>query len=145
MPVNSQAPDQSYGTSYNAYANGQNSTVFNFDIPQSDEGKTCSLVFLFPKKEDLETTDYTFNGQGSLSFAQLSSAADQQTTYNSCPSTQQQLGSVTPQAGNSYVVQSGPCAAGTTETVQMTASGGLELEFFEDWNPSPLGLFITTC
>lgn len=145
VPVNSDSPDESYGTSYNAYANGQNSTVFNFDIPQSDEGKTCSLVFLFPKKEDLETTDYTFNGQGSLEFAQLSGAVDESTTYSSCPSKQQDLGSVTPQPGGSYVVQSGPCAAGTTETVQMTAGGGLELEFFEDWNPSPLGLFITVC
>lgn len=143
--MSSSSPDESYGTSYNGYVDSDNTTAFNFDIPQSDEGKTCTLLFLFPKKEDLETTDYTFNGQGSIDFAQLSDAVSEDTSYSSCPSKQQDLGSVTPQPGGSYVVQSGPCAAGTTETIQMSASGGLELEWFNDWNPSPLGLFITTC
>lgn len=114
-------------------------------MPASAAGKTCSLVFLFPRKEDLETTDYTFNGQGSLDFARLSQPVDEGTSYSTCPSTERELGSVTPRPGGSYVVQSGECQAGSTQTVRMSGSGGLEMEFFEDWNPSPLGLFITVC
>merc|ERR1712072_841439 len=107
VPISSEYPDQSYGTSYNGQINGTTSSVYNFDIPQSYEGQTCSLVFLFPKKSDLETSDFTFNGEGSVSVDYLSSAAKQ-----------------------SY---------------ELSASDGLSLEYFQDYNPSPIGLYITTC
>merc|ERR1711939_1282273 len=55
VPVNKGSPDESYGTSYFGQVNSTTSSIFNFDIPSSYEGKTCSVVFLFPKKEDLET------------------------------------------------------------------------------------------
>merc|ERR1711939_339617 len=58
VPVNKDSPDQSYGTSYFGEVNSTTSSIFNFDIPSSYEGRTCSVVFLFPKKEDLETANY---------------------------------------------------------------------------------------
>ncbi|KAI7204993.1 hypothetical protein D0869_00276 [Hortaea werneckii] len=145
VPISSEHPDQSYGTSYNGQINGTTSSVYNFDIPQSYEGQTCSLVFLFPKKSDLETSDFTFNGEGSISVDHLSSAAMQSTTYNSCPKSAEHAGDFSPMPGNSYVVSTGDCAAGTTQSYELSASGGLSLEYFQDYNPSPIGLYITTC
>ncbi|KAI7722101.1 hypothetical protein KC353_g792 [Hortaea werneckii] len=145
VPISSEHPDQSYGTSYNGQVNGTTSSVYNFDIPQSYEGQTCSLVFLFPKKSDLETSDFTFNGEGSISVDHLSSAAKQSTTYNSCPKSEEHAGDVSPMPGNSYVVSTGDCAAGTTQSYELSANGGLSLEYFQDYNPSPIGLYITTC
>merc|ERR1712113_179765 len=145
VPISSEHPDQSYGTSYNGQINGTTSSVYNFDIPQSYEGQTCSLVFLFPKKSQLETSDFTFNGQGSVSVDYLSSAAKQSTTYNSCPKSAEHAGDFSPMPGNSYVVSTGDCAAGTTQSYELSASDGLSLEYFQDYNPSPIGLYITTC
>ena len=94
---------------------------------------TCSVIFLFPKLTDLQTSSYTFSGSGSISFDQLSGAATQQTTYDSCPSVQSNMGTVSPQPGNSYVVASQSCAAGQVQAIKMSAMGGLSLEYFEDW------------
>merc|ERR1712070_1213795 len=85
VPVNKDSPDESYGTSYFGQVNSTTSSIFNFDIPSSYEGKTCSVVFLFPKKEDLETANYDYSGSGSMSCDKLESAATEQTTYNNVP------------------------------------------------------------
>lgn len=146
IPVNQNSPDQSYGTQYNAYIGGGNSTIFNFDIPSSYSGKQCSVIFLFPQQSQLETSSFTQSGSGGLTFEQLSSAAGLDVTYNSAPKGQTQLdqiSSVTP--GNSYLVSTGSCQAGTTESIEVSSTGDFSLEFFEDWNPSPIGLFITSC
>ena len=117
VPVNSNQPDTAYGTQYNAYVGNGNSTIFSFDIPSSYKGMTCSVIFLFPKLTDLQTSSYTFSGSGSISFDQLSGAATQQTTYDSCPSVQSNMGTVSPQPGNSYVVASQSCAAGQVQAI----------------------------
>lgn len=145
VPVSSEHPDQGYGTSYNGMMNSSMSSVFNFDIPKDYEGQSCSLVFMLPKKSDLETSDYTFNGQGSVSVDHLSSACSKDTTWNSVPSVDGHMGSFSPQPGNSYVVSTDSCAAGTTQSYELSAAGGLDLEYFQDYNPSPIGLYITAC
>jgi hypothetical protein len=140
------------------------SSAFNFDIPSSDSGKTCSLVFLFPELQDLETSSYSFSGDGKIDFAKLSSAVDESTTFNNMPSVSQDLGDITVSPGNSYVVSTFACPAGESVAYEMKSSGSTDLNFFEDYNPSPyvysltflhtwisanhlfsLGLYITTC
>jgi hypothetical protein len=113
------------------------STIFNFDIPQSDAGKTCSLVFLFPKKEDLETSSYSFSGDGKVQFGAVTSPATQQTTYNTAPAIGQNYGEFTISPGNSYVISTTECPAGQTVGFEMSNAGSTELDFFEDYNPSP--------
>lgn len=147
VPVDSSKPTTAYGTSYNGTVSSTVSTIFNFDIPQSYSGKTCSLVFLFPQLNELETSSYSFNDKGGLSIAQLSSPATQQTTYNTIPSkSNANYGSISSlQRGNGYVVGTGACPAGQTVSYLFSSTGDLTLNFFEDWNPSPLGAFITVC
>ncbi|KAI7089932.1 hypothetical protein KC356_g2084 [Hortaea werneckii] len=145
VPVNKDSPDESYGTSYFGQVNSTTSSIFNFDIPSSYEGKTCSIVFLFPKKEDLETANYDYSGSGSMSCDKLESAATEQTTYNSVPKVSSHLNDLELESGNSYVVSTGSCEAGQKVSYQLSSEGGMALNFFEDWNPSPLGLFMTVC
>lgn len=144
VPVSSDHPEKAYGTSYNGKINMDTSSIFNFDIPQSYEGQTCSLVFLFPEKSDLETSDFTLNSDGSISVDHLKSAASQSTTWNSIPDVDRHLGDFSPQPGHSYVIATGNCAAGTTQSYELSAASGLDLEYFQDYNPSPIGLYITT-
>lgn len=79
-------------------------------------------------------------------MAQLSSPATEQTTYNTVPSVASDLGgpsSVTP--GNEYVIASGSCAAGQRISYDVTATGSLDLNYFQDYNPSPIGFYVTVC
>jgi hypothetical protein len=145
VPISSEHPDWAYGTSYNGQINSTTSTIFNFDIPQGYKGKQCSLVFLFPNKKDLETSSYDFSGSGSLDFTALSTAASQKTSWSNAPSVKKDLGNIAIQPGNSYVVATGDCQAGTTQSIELSSKGGLSLNFFEDYNPSSLGLYITSC
>ncbi|QIX00265.1 hypothetical protein AMS68_005782 [Peltaster fructicola] len=147
VPVDSSKPTTAFGTSYNGTVSSTVSTIFNFDIPQSYSGETCSLVFLFPQLNQLETSSYSFNDKGGISVAQLSSPATQQTTYNSISSeSNANYGSISSlQRGNGYVVNTFSCPAGQTVSYLFSGTGDISLNWFNDWNPSPLGAFITVC
>jgi hypothetical protein len=145
IPVDSNSPNTASGTSFNGKVTSTVSSIFNFDIPQSDSGKTCSLVFLFPEQADLETSSFTFNGDGRVDFAELSSPASSSTTFNNAPSVMKDLGEFTLSPGNSHVVSTFSCPAGQAVAFEMKNAGSTSLDFFEDFNPSPLGLFITVC
>lgn len=146
VPINSSSPTTAYGTSYDGTITPTVSTIFNFDIPASYSGKTCSLVFLFPTKAELETSSFTFNDEGSISVSMLESAATKETTYDTAPSktgSSKTLSGVEP--GNSYLVFTGECASGETIAYEFSSEDGLSLEFFEDYNPSPIGAYVTVC
>ncbi|KAH0035121.1 hypothetical protein KCU78_g2113, partial [Aureobasidium melanogenum] len=146
IPVNKNSPTTSYGTQYDATISESNSTIFNFDIPSSYAGKQCTVIFLLPNKSQLATSDFNLSGAGGITFDQLTSPAPLSVTYATCPAvktTLDTISSVTP--GNSYVVSSGACQAGSTISILASATGSLNLEYFEDWNPSAIGLFITSC
>ncbi|KAJ5774110.1 GPI anchored cell wall protein [Penicillium paradoxum] len=145
VSVDSSSPDHAAGTSFNATVTSTISTIFNFDIPSSDAGKTCSLVFLFPHLQDLETSSYSFSGDGKIDFSKLSSVAKDTTSFSNVPSLSQDLGTMTVSPGNSYLVSTFACPAGEAVAYEMKNAGSTDLNFFEDWNPSPLGLYITTC
>ncbi|KAJ5628459.1 ubiquitin 3 binding protein But2 C-terminal domain-containing protein [Penicillium lividum] len=137
VPINSQSPNQAFGTSFNGEVTSSISSIFNFDIPRSDSGKTCSLVFLFPNKADLKTSDFTFSGDGKIDIAQLSAAASSLTTFNNAPSVSKDLGDITVSPGNSFVISSFSCPAGETIAFEMKNAGSTDLTFFQDFNPSP--------
>ncbi|KAH6672360.1 ubiquitin 3 binding protein But2 C-terminal domain-containing protein [Halenospora varia] len=145
VPVSSSSPSTAYGTSYFGNISSTTSTLFNFDIPSSYAGKTCNLIFLLPLQSELETSSYTFSGSGEIDFLELSSAASTSTSYDTVPSTETDLGEFTVTEGSSTLVESFACPAGETVTYEMVAKGDTSLYWFEDWNPSPLGLFITYC
>ena len=146
VPVSSASPDKSYGTSYDGVVNSTVSSLFNFDIPSSYASKTCSLVFLFPTQDMLETSSYTFSGSGAVDFKQLSTTVTTSSTYNSIGSTATDFGSKTITPGSWTVVNTFACPAGQAISYEMTAGGSnTDLWWFEDYNPSPIGLFITTC
>ncbi|KAJ5663533.1 hypothetical protein N7507_004264 [Penicillium longicatenatum] len=137
IPIDSQSPDKAHGTSFNGEVTSSISSIFNFDIPQADSGKTCSLVFLFPEKADLETSDFSFSGNGKVEIARLSKVASGSTTFNNAPSVSHDLGEFTVSPGHSYAITSFSCPAGEAVAFEMKNSGSTDLTFFQDFNPSP--------
>jgi Ubiquitin 3 binding protein But2 C-terminal domain len=94
-------------------------------------------VFLFPEQQDLETSSFTFSGDGKIDFSELSSPATEATTYNNAPSAAEDLGVFTVAPGNSYVISTFACPAGDRIAYELKNAGSTNLTYFEDWNPSP--------
>ncbi|KAF2863493.1 glycoside hydrolase family 17 protein [Piedraia hortae CBS 480.64] len=140
-------PNRVCGKSYNVTINSHRNTLLNFDIPASYEGKTCSLVMLLPEHSQLQTSAYTFNNKGGITVNYLTHAVTEKVTYNSMPKDSHNgVGKVeSVRAGGKWVLTSSPCKAGTTQCFELVGTGGLELEFFQDYNPSPIGVFVTAC
>ncbi|KAL8818036.1 MAG: hypothetical protein Q9223_003240 [Gallowayella weberi] len=146
VPVDKNQPDKALGTSYNGHVSLTVSSLFNFDLPTSLAGKTCSLVFLFPKQDQLQTSNYTLSGIGGITVDRLKSPSDSATTYNNQPEVNVTVNSIPDlQPGNSYIIGSGGCFAGDRSAYKVSATGSLDLDYFQDFNPSPIGLYITSC
>jgi hypothetical protein len=109
-------------------------------------GKKCTLNFLFPEQKDLETSSYTTSGSGKCDITKLKSPATEKTTYANKPAADSKVGSIEMSPGHSYNIYSGDCAAGQTVTYEMCSHGGdFSMEYFQDWNPSPIGMYIRQC
>jgi hypothetical protein len=145
IPIDSSKLNTAPGTSYNGEVSSTVSSIFNFDIPASDSGKTCSLVFLFPKQADLTTSSFTFSGNGGIDFSLLNGVATQSTSFSNAPGVKTDYGVTTVAPGNSYSIATFPCPGGSAVSFEAKASGDTSLTYFQDYNPSPIGLYITTC
>lgn len=55
------------------------------------------------------------------------------------------LGTFALEEGSSTVVSTFACPAGSSIAYEAKSVGGTDLYYFQDYNPSPLGLYITTC
>lgn len=142
IPINSSQPSTAPGTSYFGQVSSTICSIFNFDIPQSYSGQKCSLVFLFPQQLQLETSSYTISGSGGVEFSKLGSSVSQQTSWSNCPAKESNYGTLDIQPGNSYTIWSGSCPAGQTVAYKMCGTGSLNLRYFQDYNPSPIGLYM---
>ena len=145
IPVSSASTTEAYGTSYFGEISSTVSSIFNFDVPSSYEGAQCSLIFLFPMQDQLQTSSYTLSGSGAMEFQSLVSPATEATTYSNAPGVKSTVATINPAPGNSYVLNTYPCPAGQTIAVEAVASGDLSFKYFQDYNPSPIGLYITKC
>jgi len=145
IPIDSNTPTIPAGTSYFGEVSSTISTIYNFDIPASDAGKTCSLVFLFPTQDQLETSSFTFSGNGGIAFSLLDGVATNSTTYATAPGEKTSYGVTVVAPGNSYTIASFPCPAGQAISYELKAVGDTYLRDFQDYNPSPIGVYITKC
>jgi len=100
---------------------------------------------LFPSQNQLETSAYRISGPGTVDFSLLNNPAGGMTTYANAPTVQTDFGTVKVVPGNSYAIATFPCPAGTAISVEMKSVGGTQLWWFQDYNPDPIGLYISVC
>ncbi|KAF2223741.1 ubiquitin 3 binding protein But2 C-terminal domain-containing protein [Elsinoe ampelina] len=111
-----------------------NSTTFTYPIPTAWSSKTCSLIFTWPTKDKLQTSDYWVSGSGALSFAKADGEG-----------AGVELGRVQPATEGRYVIWSGVCEAGKEVRFRGSSVGGVDLRWFQDYNPEPIGLWVVAC
>ncbi|KAJ9649368.1 hypothetical protein H2199_000143 [Coniosporium tulheliwenetii] len=145
VPVDASQPNRAFGTSYNGRFSPTISTLFNFDIPASYAGRTCSLVFLLPTREQLVSSSFTLSGAGGISVDALAQPATEGTSFASMLAGSRVGGVESVVPGNGYAVASGACRAGARVGYRVGATGTLDLEYFQNSAPAPLGLYITVC
>lgn len=137
VPVDSSKPNTALGTSYNGTVSSTVSSIFNFDIPSADSGKTCSLVFLFPLQSQLTTSAFEFSGSGGMEFSLLTSPATTGTTANNAPAMKQDYEMTTVAPGNDYTIATFPCPGNTAIGIEAKSCDSTYLNYFQDYNPSP--------
>lgn len=141
VPISSTAPNTAYGSQYSATVNATTATLINFDVPSADQGQTCTVTFFWAANGWA-----TLESPGGIAVSKLAEPASQGTTFANAPpaSAVGSIGSV--QAGNTYIIASGPCAAGQTIGYRLDSIQGLALTYFQDQDPSnAMGLFLTVC
>lgn len=137
IPISSTTPTTAAGTSYNGNITPITSSLFNFDIPADYAGKTCSLIFLLPQHDQLQTSAYSLSGSGAIDFALLSGVATQSTTFANAPGVAAEYGTTVVAPGGSYSVASFSCPAGKAVGFALESSSGTSLSYFQDFNPAP--------
>jgi len=144
VPVDSSKPDTKYGTRYNGLITPKIGTIFNFDVRPEFAGKKCSLVFLFPTNPPSDTSSYKFSGGGNLHFWKKSSAATTGTTWKNQGGNSADYGVTKVVPGNSYTITTFDCPAGQRIAYSI-GSNDTNLDYFQDYNPSAVGIYITVC
>ncbi|EPS37560.1 hypothetical protein H072_8741 [Dactylellina haptotyla CBS 200.50] len=144
VPVDSSKPDTAYGTQYNGIITDKIATIFNFDVRPAFAGKKCSLVFLFPTNPPSDTSSYTYSGGGSLHFWKKAQEATQGTTWNNQGGNSVDYGVTKVSPGNSYTITTFDCPAGARIAFEISSTD-TNLNYFQDYNPSAVGLYITVC
>ncbi|KAL9084399.1 MAG: hypothetical protein Q9165_008113 [Trypethelium subeluteriae] len=151
IPISAAHPTTAYGTVYKPVITPNDfCTIFNLYIPPSAHNKTCTLSFLFPERHQLETSSYSYAGAGHVTFTGYPSGvgATTATTWNTRPAG----GGSPPSApsvirpGHAYVINRGGCEVREWEYLLvsgMMCSNDTRLEYFQDYNPCPIGLFVT--
>ncbi|KAH7130338.1 putative GPI anchored cell wall protein [Dendryphion nanum] len=121
-------------------------TAFTFDVNPSYAGKTCSVVFLFPNLSKLETSAYEFSGTGNLTLSELSRIVDpKQTTASSLPPLKYRAirKPIFPGSNINFITTA--CPAGQKVSYVLGGDGSVDLNYFQDYSRSPLGLYIRVC
>ncbi|KAK3647662.1 hypothetical protein LTR56_007891 [Elasticomyces elasticus] len=131
------------GNSLNGYASPNVSSLFNFEIPASDAGKMCTLKFILPAEGTMETSSYELSGSGHFNFAALKGSANKDMTYGSAPAVKKYMKSIAMVPGNAYTIDEFKCPAGEQVAFSMSSTGSASLIYFQDFNPCPVGLYIT--
>ena len=146
IPVTTDDADSPQGTSYNGTITTTTSSIFNFDFPPALKGQYCSLVFLLPSQTELTTSAFTLSGSGGLKVERLREPATEQTTYSNQPDVDAVLGGPAKvEPGSEYIINSGPCYNNDRKGYKVSSTGTLDLKYFQDYNPAPIGLYVTVC
>ncbi|RAO71431.1 uncharacterized protein BHQ10_007443 [Talaromyces amestolkiae] len=137
IPIDSSSPNKVAGTSFNGTITSTISSIFNFDFLPNSANKQCSLVFLFPTQDKLETSAFTFSGDGAIRFLELQAPASSSTSFSNAPQIKVDFGVTTVSPGNTYTIATFACPAGQTVAFELKNAGSTNLDFFEDFNPAP--------
>ncbi|KAL5348533.1 hypothetical protein ACLOAV_005949 [Pseudogymnoascus australis] len=152
IPVSPEAAGYPYGVISSPIITPSNNTLFAFTTPASWTG-TCSLLFTFPyASETANPGAYHFSGieeekagNGGLNFDHLKADIDANETWWTKPEVKETYGKTEIIPGNSYTIATFPCKGGESLVYDVSSVAGVELEFEQNAEASPIGLWVAKC
>ncbi|KAI0836188.1 ubiquitin 3 binding protein But2 C-terminal domain-containing protein [Hypoxylon sp. FL0890] len=145
VPVDSANPNKAYGASTSGKVSTTISSVFKFNVPPGDHEKMCTLVFLFPKRQNDSESESHISGSGALEFSRLDGHVGLDTTQNNLPDVARSYRRLTVAPDNAYTIESFACSGGE-DVVELSSVPGTqtELRFSQDsgFDACPLGLYM---
>ena len=152
VPVSREDAGHPYGDVSSPIITPSNNTLFAFKTPASWTG-TCSLLFTFPyASETANPGAYHFSGieeeqagSGGLNFDHVKADIDADETWFTKPELKETYGKTEIIPGNSYTIATFPCKGGETLVYDVSSVSGVELEFEQNSQASPIGLWVTKC
>ncbi|KKY16851.1 putative gpi-anchored cell wall beta-endoglucanase [Phaeomoniella chlamydospora] len=146
IPIDENRPDQALGDSYYGNFSHTVSTLFNFDIPISTAGLSCTLIFLFPNTDQMPSASYSLEGSGGLYISSLVTPVMISTNWNNAPPVAAVLGTIAElEHGSSYTLGTGECPSGQKIGIEVSGTDTLNLTYFQDSGAPGIGLYITVC
>ncbi|KAK8016578.1 hypothetical protein PG993_014767 [Apiospora rasikravindrae] len=147
--ISATQPDRAFGPSlHGKFTPNDVSSLFSFDIPADRANANCSLVFLFPRKEQLKTSSYVYNGPGTFVFTGYDPGycPDGSTTFNKQPPSTMfpPFAPLHMEPGFAYTIDVGPCSFSAGKCVSgKTSTPDTYFEFFQNSDECPIGVFTT--
>ncbi|ORY66983.1 ubiquitin 3 binding protein But2 C-terminal domain-containing protein [Pseudomassariella vexata] len=145
--INSSAPDTAYGPQYfGVFTPNEVSSIFSFDIPASRADANCTLEFLFPRQDQLQTSSFTYEGAGTFFFTGYNpgSCPGDETTFNNqpAPGPFPDFPPIHMEPGFAYTIDVGPCFVGAGTCVAgKTSTNDTHFEFFQNYGECPIGVY----
>ncbi|KAG5947064.1 hypothetical protein E4U59_002232 [Claviceps monticola] len=124
IPVDKSNPDKAYRTSFFGEVTPSRSSIFNFDIP-------------------LEASSYTLYGDGKIHALALNRLANTSTTWINKPGKRSAGRTAIVRPGQSNSIAPFPCSVSQALSFELLRSGNNYLRYFQDYNPTPIGLDCT--
>ncbi|KAI1768430.1 ubiquitin 3 binding protein But2 C-terminal domain-containing protein [Hypoxylon sp. FL1150] len=140
-------PDKAFGPQFNGLITPNDiSSVFSFDVPESRADANCTLEFIFPRQDQLKTSQFSYEGAGTFFFNGYlaGSCPGPETTFNNqpTPGVFPPFPPIHMEPGYAYTLDVGPCtfAAGTC-VAGVTSSNDTTFQFFQDKDECPIGIY----
>ena len=149
IPISSVNTDQTYPNTYGPYVTaGDFEMIFNFDIPDSRKGQKCVFQFFLPNHTQLTTSSFELDGDYGGYLFSLSvlgaGAVEGNTTFNNQPLAGNPHGFpriIYVEPGRAWDLGTTICVPGRIAVTM--SSGNSSLKWFQDYNPCPIGLYIS--
>lgn len=95
----------------------------------------------------METSDFTIEPHGpvSLDFSYLESAPADGTSYSSRPTVSKDLGRFDFEESDKHVIATFDCQSSDKIGVEVKGVDSTTFEWFQDYNPEPIGCYINIC
>ncbi|CAJ2509561.1 Uu.00g145870.m01.CDS01 [Anthostomella pinea] len=144
--ISQQQPDKAFGPQYSGlFTPNDISSIFSFDIPASRADANCTLEFLFPRQDQLETSSFSYQRAGTFFFTGYNpgSCPGPETTFNNQPEPGPfpAFPPMHMEPGYAYTIDIGPCFVGAGTCVAgMTSTNDTSFSFFQDADECAIGV-----
>lgn len=147
--VSKKQPNKAFGPKYDGkFTPHDIGSIFSFDVPASRADANCTLEFIFPRKQKLKTSTFTYSGNGTFFFKGYNpgSCPNKTTTWNHQPHKGPfpDFPPLHMEPGHAYTIDVGPCFVGAGSCVAgMTWTNDTNFQFFQDADECPIGIYTS--